>query len=108
MHHFVAIPPVVKDQPDGGSAAPHPNTLPEHTQAIKQWTRECLKLDDEAVVTVSEFACSDPGCPLLETVIGVFEPKQTRTWKLTRPRAAVTKLMISQTVSAPPHERVEL
>jgi hypothetical protein len=108
MHHFVAIPPVVRDQPKDAASDPHPHALPEHTQAIKRWTREILNLNDDSIVTVSEFACSDPGCPLLETVIGVFDEKETRTWKLTRPRVAVTKLMVQQTLTTPPVERAEV
>lgn len=76
--------------------------VPAHTLAIKQWTRDFLRLDDDAVVTVTELACADPGCPLLETVIAVFEEGRTRKWKLHRPRAAVTKIMIQQALTAPP------
>ena len=75
---------------------------PEHAIAIKRWTREFLKLPDDAVITVNEFACSDPGCPLLETAISVFEESASRTWKLTRPRVAVTKMMVQQTLATPP------
>ena len=96
MHHFVALPAI-----DSISAP----TSPELIVAIKRWVREYLKLNEDAVVTVSEFACSDPGCPLLETVIAVFSPGESRMWKLTRPRVAVTKLMIQQTLASPPARR---
>jgi len=55
------------DVPDFNPRVP----VPAHGLAVKRWTREFLKLDDEAVVTVSELACSDPGCPLIETVNAV-------------------------------------
>jgi hypothetical protein len=74
---------------------------PAHAAAIKQWTRELLGLGDDAVVTVQEIACADPGCPLVETVIVVFEETRTRRWKLTRPRVAVTRTMVAQTVDTP-------
>lgn len=92
MHRFIP-------DPQDSSAAPRVN--PEHTAAIKRWTAELLHLDGEAVVSVVETACVDPGCPLVETVIAVFDAAGTRRWKLTRPRAAVTKLMIQQTLTGP-------
>ena len=72
-------------------------------RSIKQWTRAYLRLDDEAVITVSELACTYPGCPLIETVIAVFEEGRARKWKLHRPKAAVTRTMIQQALAAPPH-----
>lgn len=44
---------------------------PEQVQAldrVKEWTRERFQLPQEAVIVVSEVACSTPGCPPLETV----------------------------------------
>jgi hypothetical protein len=100
MHHFVGLP---APETSGNDSTVSLN--PEHTKAVKRWTHEYLRLPDDAVVSVSEFACSDPGCPLLETVIVVFDAGTTRTWKLTRPRAAVTKLMLQQTLATPPEVR---
>lgn len=79
---------------------------PKQLEAIKRWTRETLRLRDEAVITVTETACVDPGCPLLETIIAVFdEGMPTRAWRFTRPRAAVTKAMVMQTLATPPETR---
>jgi hypothetical protein len=77
---------------------------PDHASAIKRWTREVLSLAEDVVITVSEVACADAGCPLVETVIVVFEERSTRRWKLTRPRVAVTRAMVQQTLSTPPAE----
>jgi hypothetical protein len=99
LHHFVAIPSPDENALPAQTAGA---SNPEHVAAIKRWTREYLKLGDEAVVTVGEFACADAGCPLLETVIAVFEEGKTRHWKLTRPRVAVTKLMVHQTLATVP------
>ena len=96
MHRFIP-------DPQDSSAASRVD--PEHTAAIKRWTSELLCLDDDAVVSVIEAACVDPGCPLVETVIAVFDSAGTRRWKLTRPRAAVTKLMIQQTLAASPSDK---
>lgn len=94
MHSF--IPPL-----PGEASASAPD--PTHTVAIKRWTREQLRLPDEVAVSVTETACVDPGCPLLETVVTVFDgPGKTRCWKFTRPRVAVTKLMVQQTLATPP------
>ena len=94
MHHFVALP-----QENGQPSAV---VDPQHTAAIKRWTREYLKLPETSVISVNEFACSDPGCPLLETIIVVFdEGAGSRAWKLTRPRVAVTKMMIQQALATP-------
>lgn len=93
MHRFIPEP--------GAPRLPAPD--PEHTAAIKRWTREILGLTDDAtVVTVSEIACADAGCPLVETAVTVFDSAGTRLWKFTRPRVAVTKLMLRQTLSTPP------
>ncbi len=92
MHTFTALPCPGSDPGPEGS---------EQVTAIKRWTREALGLGEDAVVTVSEFACSDPGCPVLQSVIAVFEEGRTRRWTLTRPRMAVTKLMVRQTVLTP-------
>jgi len=75
---------------------------PEHALAIKRWTRKILRLDEDTVVTVSELACSDPSCSLVETVIAVFDEHTTCKWKLTRPNVAVTKMMVQQTLATPP------
>jgi len=91
MHRFI---------PNLGEAAPPPD--PDHAAAIKRWTRELLRLPEDAVVTVSELACADPGCPLVETVVTVFDATGARRWKFTRPRVAVTRLMLHQTLATPP------
>ena len=95
MHHFVALPL----ENEATVAAIDPS----HSLAIKRWTRDYLKLPESSIVSVSEFACRDPGCPLLETVISVFDNGgPARFWKLTRPRVAVTKTMVHQTLSTAP------
>jgi hypothetical protein len=86
--------------PDGSDSA---ETIdPEHTRAIKRWTRELLHLGDDDVVTVSQLPCHDPGCPLVETVVTVYSPDRTRAWAFTRPKFALTRLMVQQTLAAEP------
>lgn len=75
---------------------------PAHTAAVKRWTHELLQLTDDDVVTVSELACVDPGCPLVETVVTVYSAGGTRAWSFTRPKCALTRMMLQQTLRTPP------
>jgi hypothetical protein len=51
--------------------------------AIKTWARAVSGVDESTTVMVTELACSEPGCPPLETVIAVLRGKDDRiTWKL--------------------------
>ena len=42
------------------------------TSELRRIVREELDLGDDDAVTVSEMACSKPGCPPQETVISIF------------------------------------
>lgn len=95
MHRFIPEP-----------GAPEATLNPEQVVAIKRWSRAALRLPDDVVVTVSETPCRDAGCPLVETVVTVFEARQTRSWAFTRPRAAVTQMMVRQTLATPPKSQV--
>lgn len=48
--------------------------LPEKTRQIKAWMRERYDLDETVVISVTELACRDEGCPDIETVIGIMRP----------------------------------
>lgn len=98
--HHVSFP-VHRFVPDPDSA---PATLDAaQLVAIKALVRELLALPADTFVTISESPCADPGCPLLETVVAVFpEGAPARRWRLTRPRAALTRLMLMQTLACPP------
>jgi hypothetical protein len=90
VHHFA---PLDEDSPTQGPPRA------ELQAAIKRWTRETLGLREDAVVTVTELACQDAGCPLVETVVAVFEEGGTRQWKFTRPNVTVTKTMVRQALA---------
>lgn len=47
-------------------------------ERVKAWTRERFGLRGDAPVFVSEAACSLPGCPPLETVVGFWTDDTTR------------------------------
>lgn len=95
-HRFIPLPET------GTAVGADPAANPVHAQAIKRWTRELLRLADDEIVTVSEIACADAGCPLAETTVTVFSPGRTRAWVFTRPKIAVTRLMVQQTLATPP------
>jgi len=50
--------------------------LPEKTRQIKAWVREFHALSEDVVVSVTELACRDAGCPDVETVVGIMRPGQ--------------------------------
>lgn len=55
----------------------------QRAEAIKLGVRKALSLSEEAAITVSEIACADPVCPILETVVLIMEPgRKTRAYKL--------------------------
>ena len=71
--------------------------------AVKKIVRDLLRLPAETPVILSELPCADAGCPLLETTLAVFpDHAPPRRWTFTRPRAALTKLMLAQTLATPP------
>ncbi|AHF91976.1 hypothetical protein OpiT1DRAFT_00496 [Opitutaceae bacterium TAV1] len=97
MHRFIPDP-----------ASPPPRLPdPGHAAAIRRWTRDYLRLADDVAVIVNELPCLDPGCPLVQTSIAVFEtaPARTRHWTFTRPAVAVTRAMVQQTLATPPLPR---
>ena len=89
VHHFVP-----NENPVSSSESS------AHAAAIRRWTREYLTLSEDAVITVTESPCIDPGCPLAETTIAIFEPSQTRSWRFTRPKVALTKAMVQQALAS--------
>jgi hypothetical protein len=65
---------------------------PERLQAVErveEWTRERFKLQKEAAISVSEVACSLPGCAPLETVVMFWIAEQRYQFKLFKPVAEV-------------------
>jgi hypothetical protein len=66
--------------------------LPEKTRQIKAWVRALCGLDETVVVSVTELACRDEGCPDVETVIGIMRPGETiETVRVHCPVAEVTR-----------------
>ena len=53
-------------------------TAAEALERVRTWTRERFGLAAEAPVLVAEVACSLPGCPPLETVVGFWSDADVR------------------------------
>ncbi len=67
-----------------------PRRDPETVARIRAWVRGEIE-DDETTVLVTELACTEPGCPPLETVIGLLNESGQVQHKLHKPLAEVTK-----------------
>jgi hypothetical protein len=73
---------------EGGSAASQVTKIRE----IKQWVRESLSLSAETTVMVAELACTEPGCPPLETVVALLHgPGDSTQGKIHRSIVDVTR-----------------
>jgi nitrate reductase delta subunit len=59
-------------------------------EQMKAWTRERFTLAPGAAISVSELACSLPGCPPLETVIGFWIGERHHHFKVFKPLEEVT------------------
>jgi hypothetical protein len=59
--------------------------------ALKDAVRNVLGLDAGHTIVIQEFACAEPGCPPVETVIGVLSGgKPARRWILYQPLSSLT------------------
>ncbi len=75
---------------------------PDGVARVKRWVREGLSLTDDAAVTVSEIACTDPACPGLETVILVMRPgERTVAYKARGSALVQTRRDIEKALAAP-------
>jgi hypothetical protein len=60
-------------------------------ERIRDWTRERFRLDGDATLLVTEVACSQPGCPPLETVVAFWtEADRRHQFKIFKPVAEVS------------------
>ncbi len=61
-------------------------------ERVRVWTRQRFGLGEESPVFVSEVACSLPGCPPLETVVGFWTAEGIRHhFKVFKPVLAVVE-----------------
>lgn len=61
-------------------------------EQIKRWTRTRFSLTEASTVFASEVACSLPGCPPIETIVGFWTEDGTRHhFKVFKPAESVTE-----------------
>ena len=59
-------------------------------ERIRAWTRERFGLGADTPLLVTEVACSQPGCPPLETVVAFWtQPDRRHHFKMFKPAAEV-------------------
>lgn len=72
----------------GRSAAPDPERSSRAAE-IGDLVRTALALPEQAAVTVQQLACTEPGCPPIETKIAVLGMGSARRWTLHTPLSEV-------------------
>jgi hypothetical protein len=72
---------------------PGTNPRPDGTATarVKAWVTATLEPDDNRTILVTELACTEPGCPPVETVIALLQEGDRERWKLHKPAAAITE-----------------
>lgn len=61
------------------------------TRLVKGWVRAALAVGADDFITVNELRCAEPGCPEVETVIGILTAGQpARPLRLHKPLAELT------------------
>ncbi len=71
----------------GNPATPNPQL-----RELKETVRTLLGLDDDTAVMIRQLACTEPGCPPLETVVAVLPMNgPARRWTLHRPTEQITE-----------------
>ena len=61
---------------------------PVQLKQLKSWVYQALTLDESIPVSISQLACTEPGCPPLETVIAVMT-QPPKTYKIHQPAAEI-------------------
>lgn len=71
-----------------------------HAATVKAWAREALRTDDDTTILVSELACTEPGCPPVETVVAVFAATTTKV-TIHKPLGEITQADITAALKPP-------
>jgi hypothetical protein len=75
--------------------------LPERTRLIKAWVRDLYGLDEDVVVSLTELACREDGCPDIETIVGIMRPgRKIETLRVHKAIDAVTQCDIEAAAQA--------
>ncbi|NGO14566.1 hypothetical protein G5C60_44990 [Streptomyces sp. HC44] len=69
-----------------------PATPSPRLRELKEIVRTLLDLDEDTAVVIRQLACTEPGCPPLETVVAVLPMSgAARRWTLHRPAEQITE-----------------
>jgi hypothetical protein len=66
---------------------------------VKGWVAAALAPDEQRTILVTELACTEPGCPPVETVIALLGRGDRQQWKLHKPLADITEDDVRSAVS---------
>ncbi len=70
----------------------HSSGRPPQFPGLKQSVRRLLGIDEDTAVVIRQLACTEPGCPPLETVIAVLPiDGPGRRWTLHCPAERITE-----------------
>jgi len=61
---------------------------PDQIKTLKSWVYQVLDLSEDIPIAISQLACTEPGCPPLETVISVMK-RPPETYKLHKTVASI-------------------
>lgn len=87
-----------------GSRPGPPGPSPQMRE-LKETVRVLLGLDDDTAVMVRQLACTEPGCPPLETVVAVLPMEgEPRRWTLHHPADQITEDDLRATLLATPEQ----
>lgn len=64
---------------------------------LKDTVRSTLSLDADETVLIQQLACTEPGCPPVETVVAVLGSPR-RSWKFATPTAEITPAHLRDTL----------
>ena len=78
-----------------------PKSDKQAVDRVKDLARAALRVSPDTAFAVNEIACTDPGCPGIETVILVMEPgRKTRALKVAKPLDEVMEQDILKALDA--------
>ncbi|MGV0743760.1 hypothetical protein [Mycolicibacterium sp. XJ870] len=86
----------------GGMAPPAmPKASPEHVDDLKAVVRTTIGLSLDTTVLIQQLACTEPGCPPVETVVAVLSSSRT-IWKLPIPTADIAVADLRRVITEHP------
>ena len=88
----------------GNNTTSAPKASATHLASLKDAVRGELGLDTETTVLIQQLACTEPGCPPVETVVAVLGTARP-TWKFSTPTTDVTLEALRDVIAKYPRGR---